>query len=145
MIPFSVLHYTYYTTAVNSDSSGTAFSTVLCWQQATLCYSLLSATVPLSRTFFKRFETGNVVLNETGTYSTRHPRASNFDSFKSDTSKTRSRNQDGPSTEPNGKFWWNPKTTYSTAVYHDEARRHAHTGSQDMIIWREDQVEVRRE
>lgn len=152
VIPFSVLHYTAYHSAIHSDKTGTAFSKVLSWQQATLCYSLLSATVPLSRTLFKRFETPALGLNDTGTFGRSHRLGSAY--LKSDLSKTRSSARhatDGSVSGQSdggtgGRFWWNGRgmNTYSTAVYHEEAARQGGQGSQDMIIWREDAVEVQR-
>lgn len=152
IIPFSVLHYTTYTRAVHAEKVGTAFSKVIGWQQATLCYSLLSATVPLSRTLFKRFETPALGLNETGTYSRSHRLDSAY-GLKSNLSKTRSSNKDGTGVggsvsgaSAGDKHWWNGRSTntYSTAVYHDEAARNGGHGSQDMIILREDVIEVQR-
>lgn len=142
VIPFSVLHYTTYTAAINVNATGTAISKVLSWQNATLCYSLLSATVPLSRTFFKRFETPNLVLNATGTYSRSNRIESTLRSDLSKTAGAGSSQSDGP------RFWWTNhsanRNTYSTAVYHEEAARQERQGSRDMIIWREDAVEVQR-
>ena len=115
------------------------FSPVTFRQQASLCFSLLSATVPLGRTLFKRFETGNVVLNATGTYSaqksnmsgsrSRTQKSQQFDSLKSGGSNFRGRD----------------RATFSTAVYHEDDGRTERVGSQDMIIWRQDEVTVDHE
>ena len=113
---------------------------------------MLSATVPLSRTFFKRFETPALGLNESGTYSRSHRLDSAY-GLKSDLSKTRSSDKDGTGIGGSvsgigaaDRHWWNGRTanTYSTAVYHEEAARQGRHGSQDMIILREDVVEVQR-
>lgn len=140
VVPFSALHLSAYRTALDTNSAGTSVSTVVCWQQATLCYSLLSATVPLGRTFLKRFQTGNLTLNPSGTYSTAHrtldSSTRSADRLDTDTSVTGKKGS-------NRRFWMAAPNTHSTSIYHEEAQR-SRIGSQDMIIRRDDVVEVER-
>lgn len=51
------MHYSAYAEVTASDSNA-YLSSVMIWQQAGLCYALISATIPVSLQFIGRFATG---------------------------------------------------------------------------------------
>ncbi|KAM3413873.1 hypothetical protein BST61_g10547 [Cercospora zeina] len=56
---FAVLHYLAYHRAYEGDiEEAPLLAEVVVWQQAALCYSLLSATIPVSMNFIGQFATG---------------------------------------------------------------------------------------
>ncbi|KAF1991535.1 hypothetical protein K402DRAFT_388936 [Aulographum hederae CBS 113979] len=54
-IPFALLFLTTYTRAIHTGATGTSLVAPIIWQQAELCWSLISATVPCMRAFIRSF------------------------------------------------------------------------------------------
>ncbi|KEQ91015.1 hypothetical protein AUEXF2481DRAFT_521815 [Aureobasidium subglaciale EXF-2481] len=133
MIAFSLFYLKVYNEAVNSDDRVQHFSKVIVWQQASICYSLLSATLPFVQAFMRSFTTGGTAFGSI-IYGSRNSRSNS----SGDTSRSRSRNE---SFTP--QFLGRTRTVCRGAgkQTNNEAHR-ASGGSQELIVRREVTVAV---
>ncbi|THZ08944.1 hypothetical protein D6C93_00283 [Aureobasidium pullulans] len=118
---------------VRSDDRSHHFSKVIVWQQASICYSLLSATLPFVQAFMRSFTTGGTAFGSI-IYGSRNSRSNS----SGDTSRSRSRNE---SFTP--QFLGRTRTVCRGAgkQTNNEAHR-ASGGSQELIVRREVTVAV---
>ncbi|TIA21209.1 hypothetical protein D6C80_01878 [Aureobasidium pullulans] len=133
MIALSILYMKVYSKAVRSDDRSHHFSKVIVWQQASICYSLLSATLPFVQAFMRSFTTGGTAFGSI-IYGSRNSRSNS----SGDTSRSRSRNE---SFTP--QFLDRTRTVCRGAgkQTNNEAHR-ASGGSQELIVRREVTVAV---
>ncbi|KAF2473847.1 uncharacterized protein BDR25DRAFT_256791 [Lindgomyces ingoldianus] len=57
VIAFSILFVRIFTTVQHAPNPGVSISTAIAWQQVTVSYSLISATIPCLKSFIKSFDT----------------------------------------------------------------------------------------
>ncbi|KAG9538800.1 hypothetical protein KCU71_g21116, partial [Aureobasidium melanogenum] len=88
MIAFALLYLKAYSEAVRSEERVHHFTKVIIWQQALICYSLLSATLPFVQAFMRSFTTGGTAFGSI-IYGSRNSRSNS----SGDTSRSRSRNE----------------------------------------------------
>lgn len=133
MIALSLLYLRVYSKAARSEDRVHHFTKVIIWQQALICYSLLSATLPFVQAFMRSFTTGGTAFGSI-IYGSRNSRSNS----SGDTSRSRSRNE---SFTP--QFLGRTKTVCRGAgkQVNDEAHR-ASGGSQELIVRREVTVAV---
>ncbi|KAG9858821.1 hypothetical protein KCU98_g9584, partial [Aureobasidium melanogenum] len=133
IIAFSLLYLKVYSEAARSEEKVHHFTKVIIWQQALICYSLLSATLPFVQAFMRSFTTGGTAFGSI-IYGSRNSRSNS----SGDTSRSRSRNE---SFTP--QFLGRTKTVCRGAgkQVNNEAHR-ASGGSQELIVRREVTVAV---
>ncbi|KAI4716951.1 hypothetical protein E4T48_06887 [Aureobasidium sp. EXF-10727] len=133
MIAFALLYLRVYSEAVRSEERIQHLSKVIVWQQVTICYSLLSATLPFVQAFMRSFTTGGTAFGSI-IYGSRNSRSNS----SGDTSRSRSRNE---SFTP--QFLGRTRTVCRGAgkQISNEAHR-ASGGSQELIVRREVTVAV---
>ncbi|KAG9994098.1 hypothetical protein KCU78_g18600, partial [Aureobasidium melanogenum] len=133
MIAFSLLYLKVYSEAARSEERVHHFTKLIIWQQALICYSLLSATLPFVQAFMRSFTTGGTAFGSI-IYGSRNSRSNS----SGDTSRSRSRNE---SFTP--QFLGRTKTVCRGAgkQVNNEAHR-ASGGSQELIVRREVTVAV---
>jgi hypothetical protein len=133
MIALSLIYLKVYNEAVRSEDRVQHFGKVVIWQQAMICYGLLSATLPFVQAFMRGFTTGGTAFGSI-IYGSRNSRSNS----SGDTSRSRSRNE---SFIP--QFLGRTRTVCRGASKQisNEAHR-ASGGSQELIVRREVTVAV---
>jgi hypothetical protein len=89
MIVLSLFYLKVYTEAARSEDRVQHFTKVIIWQQVSICYSLLSATLPFVQAFMRGFTTGGTAFGSI-IYGSRNSRSH---SSADDTSRSRSRGE----------------------------------------------------
>lgn len=88
MIVLSIFYLRAYQRALASEIRVEKFAKVVVWQQVSLCYSLLSATLPFVQAFMRSFTTGGTAFGSI-IYGSRNSRSNS----SGDTSGGRSRGE----------------------------------------------------
>ena len=130
----ATFHYRSYRQMVGSANPDVAISKVVIWEQASICYSLLSITWPFSKVFINSFDTAQ--LTPASAYG------SSTATFDSTAAKSKRR---AHSTKLSSRVPWQSNAVHSSTVYSrpaDSRRDDVNFGSQELIIRREDEVTV---
>lgn len=132
----SMNHYRAYRSILRSADTDVSIFRLVVWEQASICYSLMSITWPFSRSFIRGFKTASMVtVSDYGSGAVENNTANSngrMDSARSILSK-----------RP-----WQGRAMYSSTVYSqpDEPQKNGvigvSFGSQEMIIRRHDEVTV---
>ena len=126
-------HYRSYVQMIDSANKDVAISKIVIWEQASVCYSLLSITWPFSKVFINSFDTAQVIPTAYGSGSA---------TFGSTAAKSKRRVN---SSKLSSRVPWQDNAGHSSTVYSRpvELREDdASFGSQELIIRREDEVRV---
>lgn len=129
----AIFHHRSYVQMDDSRTIDVAISKVVIWEQASICYSLLSITWPFSKVFIKSFDTAQVIPTAYG---------SNSATFSSTATKSKRRVN---SSKLSSRIPWQSNARHSSTVYSRPAalrRDDVSFGSQELIIRREDEVRV---
>ena len=126
-------HYRSYVQMIDSANKDVAISKIVIWEQASVCYSLLSITWPFSKVFINSFDTAQVIPTAYGSGSA---------TFGSTAAKSKRRVN---SSKLSSRVPWQDNAGHSSTVYSRpvELREDdASFGSQELIIRRDDEVRV---
>ncbi|KAF2171482.1 hypothetical protein M409DRAFT_18599 [Zasmidium cellare ATCC 36951] len=140
-IVFSAMLLWSFEVVVHSHHDDSNLSQVVMWQQAGTCYSLISATIPVSLNFIHRFRTGASVALSSSQKSERGTNGSRQYGKIGDTQRS---NLSGSKTfAGRGALRMRPDdVSTSTSAYHVPGHFEERTGSQEMFITRSDSVTV---
>ena len=128
------LHYRSYSAMLQSDHASLAISKVVIWEQVSICYSLMSITWPFSKQWIKSFDTSRLAV-VTG-YGSSGPTGASA-------SAPRSKTHASQGISLTRRSWHEIGAGHSSAVYGaGKVKDDRGSGSQEMIIRREDEVEV---
>jgi hypothetical protein len=131
----AVYHYRSYYSTLRSPNTEIAISRLVVWEQASICYSLLSITWPFTRSFIKGFNTSP--LHAVSGYGS--------SAVELDTANSKRRMDSARSISKRPWQAWQGSSMHSSAVYSrpNESQRYGATfGSQEMIIRRDNEVTV---
>ena len=154
----AILYLHYITTFHDNPNVGVAITVAMVFQQCELGYSLVSSTIPILKTFLRDFDTGmglnlSSVMATTG-YGSSNNRGGNY--------KLKELSKDGTQPSQTSRTERSRRTglqklrpdlhEYTTSIYHStrpestsEDISHATAGSQEMIIHKGVEFEVRRD
>ena len=131
----AVYHYRSYHNALRSPNTEIAISRLVVWEQVSICYSLLSMTWPLTRSFIKGFNTSP--LHAVSGYGS--------GAVELDSRNSKRRMDSARSIGKRPWQAWQGSGTQSSAVYsrsRDLQKEDANFGSQEMIIRRDKEITV---
>jgi len=134
LVVMASLHYYSYRKVRSSSNTEIAVTRMIIWEQASICYSLLSITWPFSKVFINSFDTAQ--LTPTSAYG------SSAATLRSAAGKSKRR---ADSTRLSSKALWQRSAVHSSTVYSrpaDSRQDDVSFGSQELIIRREDEVIV---
>lgn len=129
----AIFHYRSYVQMIDAANADVAISRNIIWEQASICYSLLSITWPFSKVFINSFDTAQVIATAYGSSSA---------TFGSAATKSRRRVN---SSKLSSRAPWQSNAGHSSTVYSrpaDLRQDDMSFGSQELIIRREDEVRV---
>ena len=129
----AICHYRSYVHMIHSANKDVAVSKIVIWEQASICYSLLSITWPFSKVFINSFDTAQVIPTAYGSGSV---------TFGSIATKSKRRVD---SLKLSSRVPWQSNAGHSSTVYSrpaDARQDDSNFGSQEFIIRREDEVRV---
>ena len=128
-----IFHYRSYVQMIDAANADVAISRNIIWEQASICYSLLSITWPFSKVFINSFDTAQVIATAYGSSSA---------TFGSAATKSRRRVN---SSKLSSRVPWQSNAGHSSTVYSRPVglrQDDVSFGSQELIIRREDEVRV---
>jgi hypothetical protein len=129
----SMNHYRAYQSILRSPDTEVSIFRLVIWEQASICYSLMSITWPFSRSFIKGFQTSPMVT------------VSHYGSGAVENSTANSNGRMDSARSILSKRPCQGRSMHSSTVYSQPIkphRDHVGFGSQEMIIRRDDEVTV---
>jgi hypothetical protein len=129
----SMNHYRAYHSVLRSPNTDVSIYRLVVWEQAGICYSLMTITWPFSRSFIRGFKTASMVT------------ASDYGSGAVENSTANSNGRMDCARSILSKRPWQGRGMHSSTVYsqpNEPQKYGASFGSQEMIIRRDDEVTV---